>query len=80
MRREHAATSYVSQVNDGALVLACSVILPLFKLLAIFVLTSGWVTLAEHHRATTYRLEAADQPDEHSFRRDSWRAASGDVV
>ncbi len=40
----------------GFVVLLCSVIFPLGKLLAIFLLSAGGATMHGHHRALTYRL------------------------
>ncbi len=40
----------------GFVVMVCSVVLPLGKLLAIFILSSGGLMLHQHHRALTYRL------------------------
>jgi len=40
----------------GVVVLLCSIVFPLGKLLAILVLAGGGLVLAGHHRALTYRI------------------------
>lgn len=44
------------QVAVGLVVLFCSVVAPLCKLMAIFALSAGELLLASRHRAMTYRL------------------------
>jgi paraquat-inducible protein A len=44
------------QVAIGVIVLVCSVVIPLFKLLGLFALTAGNLLLSRRRRALTYRL------------------------
>jgi len=44
------------QVVVGIIVLLCSIVFPLGKLIALLVLTGGGMGLAHHHKAFTYRL------------------------
>jgi paraquat-inducible protein A len=47
-------------VTLGLIVLVCSVVVPVLKLLGLFLLTSGWPDLRAQHQATVYRwLELA---------------------
>ncbi len=43
------------QVAIGLIVIVCSVVIPMLKLLGLFMLTSGWPDLRVHHQATMYR-------------------------
>ena len=43
------------QVTIGLIVLVCSVVIPVLKLLGLFMLTSGWPDLRAHHQAAVYR-------------------------
>jgi paraquat-inducible protein A len=44
------------QLVIGAIVLLCSVVIPLAKLTGLLVLGSGWFAMRHRHRAMTYRL------------------------
>ena len=43
------------EVAIGLIVLVCSVVVPMLKLLGLFVLTSGWPDLRARHQAAVYR-------------------------
>jgi len=44
------------EVLVGLVVLLCSIVIPLFKLVGLLLITRGSTWLSHHHKASTYRL------------------------